>query len=66
MRAVLAPFSQPQLIPVSHSGGKDYLVLTEPLLERLEKQETHVQVIRVQKMDDGEHCDFFWCATLAA
>ncbi|BGO98691.1 Alpha/Beta hydrolase fold [Rhodotorula toruloides] len=43
-----------------HHGGKDYLVLTEPLLERLEKQETDVQVIRVQKMDDGEHCDFFW------
>ncbi|GAA6039115.1 hypothetical protein JCM8097_005333 [Rhodosporidiobolus ruineniae] len=43
-----------------HHGGKDYLVLTEPLLERLKTRETDVQVIRVQKMDDGEHCDFFW------
>ncbi|GAA5985313.1 hypothetical protein JCM11641_005390 [Rhodosporidiobolus odoratus] len=43
-----------------HHGGKDYLVLTEPLLERLKVQETDVEVIRVQKMDDGEHCDFFW------
>ncbi|GAA5922259.1 hypothetical protein JCM1841_001385 [Sporobolomyces salmonicolor] len=43
-----------------HHGGKDYLVLTEPLLERLKTHETDVDVIRVQKMDDGEHCDFFW------
>ncbi|GJN89599.1 hypothetical protein Rhopal_002586-T1 [Rhodotorula paludigena] len=43
-----------------HHGGKDYLVLTEPLLERLEQKEKDVQVIRVQKMDDGEHCDHFW------
>ncbi|GAA5850285.1 hypothetical protein JCM9279_006513 [Rhodotorula babjevae] len=43
-----------------HHGGKDYLVLTEPLLERLRTKETDVQLIRVQKMDDGEHCDFFW------
>ncbi|GAA5896838.1 hypothetical protein JCM6882_005047 [Rhodosporidiobolus microsporus] len=43
-----------------HHGGKDYLVLTDPLLERLKTHETDVQVIRVQKMDDGEHCDFFW------
>ncbi|GAA5865977.1 hypothetical protein JCM3774_005546 [Rhodotorula dairenensis] len=45
---------------VLHHGGKDYLVLAEPLLERLRVHETDVQVIRVQKMDDGEHCDFFW------
>ena len=45
---------------VLHHGGKDYLVLAEPLLERLRTHETDVQVIRVQKMDDGEHCDFFW------
>lgn len=45
---------------VLHHGGKDYLVLAEPLLERLKVHETDVQVIRVQKMDDGEHCDFFW------
>ncbi|KAI5475682.1 ab-hydrolase associated lipase [Pseudohyphozyma bogoriensis] len=43
-----------------HHGGKDYLVLTEPLLERLKTRETDVNVIRVKKMDEGEHCDFFW------
>ncbi|GAA6010034.1 hypothetical protein JCM11491_005838 [Sporobolomyces phaffii] len=43
-----------------HHGGKDYLVLTEPLLHRLKTKEHDVDVIRVQKMDDGEHCDFFW------
>ncbi|KPV72130.1 uncharacterized protein RHOBADRAFT_39581 [Rhodotorula graminis WP1] len=43
-----------------HHGGKDYLVLTEPLLKRLRERETDVQLIRVQKLDDGEHCDFFW------
>lgn len=42
------------------SGGRDYLVLTEPLLERLEKHEKDVRVIRVKKMEEGEHCDFFW------
>lgn len=43
-----------------HHGGKDYLVLTEPLLERLATVETDVNVIRVQKLDEGEHCDAFW------
>nr|CRX79276.1 hypothetical protein ls5931a1_00077 [Leucosporidium scottii] len=43
-----------------HHGGRDYLVLTEPLLERLEKHEKEVRVLRVQKLDEGEHCDFFW------
>lgn len=45
---------------LAHSGGKDYLVLTEPLLHRLKTKEVDVDLIRVQKMDDGEHCDFFW------
>lgn len=35
-------------------------MLTEPLLERLATRETDVQVIRVQKLEEGEHCDFFW------
>ncbi|ORY78857.1 Alpha/Beta hydrolase protein [Leucosporidium creatinivorum] len=43
-----------------HHGGRDYLVLTDPLLERLEKHEKDVRVLRVQKLDEGEHCDFFW------
>ncbi|KAM0746312.1 alpha/beta-hydrolase [Meredithblackwellia eburnea MCA 4105] len=43
-----------------HHGGRDYLVLTEPLIERLKTHETDVNVIRVKKMEEGEHCDFFW------
>ncbi|KAM0789005.1 hypothetical protein ACM66B_003073 [Microbotryomycetes sp. NB124-2] len=43
-----------------HHGGLDYLVLTEPLLERLKTHEKDVRVIRVQKLEEGEHCDFFW------
>ncbi|KAK4057824.1 hypothetical protein OIO90_001043 [Microbotryomycetes sp. JL221] len=43
-----------------HHGGLDYLVLTEPLLERLKTHEKDVKVIRVQKLEEGEHCDFFW------
>ena len=35
-------------------GGRDYLVLTEPLLERLEQKETDVKVIRVEKLDVSE------------
>ena len=35
-------------------------MLTEPLLERLKTHEKDVKLIRVQKMDEGEHCDFFW------
>ncbi|KAH8924431.1 alpha/beta-hydrolase [Atractiella rhizophila] len=41
-------------------GGMDYLVRTEPLLERLKNTELDVDLIRVDRMDDGEHCDFFW------
>ena len=47
-------------VDADNSGGKDYLVLTEPLLHRLKTKEVDVDLIRVQKMDDGEHCDFFW------
>lgn len=35
-------------------GGRDYLVLTEPLLERLEKKEKDVEVIKVTKLDLSE------------
>jgi lysosomal acid lipase/cholesteryl ester hydrolase len=38
-------------------GGRDFLVLTEPLLERLEQKEKDVKVIRVKKIDLSEHCD---------
>lgn len=43
-------------------GGKDYLVLTEPLLERLERKE-NVHPIRVEKLDELEVSDIAWLAT---
>ncbi|WVR04487.1 hypothetical protein IAU60_001491 [Kwoniella sp. DSM 27419] len=45
-----------------YHGGRDYLVLAEPLLERLEKKEKDVNVIKVTKLDKSEHCDFYWAA----
>lgn len=35
-------------------GGRDYLVLTEPLLERLERKEKDVEVIQVTKLEESE------------
>ena len=35
-------------------GGRDYLVLTEPLLDRLAEKEKEVKVIRVKKLDLSE------------
>jgi len=37
-------------------------VLTEPLLERIERAEPTVKLVRVQKLDPSEHCDFYWAA----
>jgi lysosomal acid lipase/cholesteryl ester hydrolase len=37
-----------------YHGGKDYLVLAEPLIERLEKKEKDVKVIKVTKLDKSE------------
>lgn len=49
--------------PVSiYYGGCDYLVLTEPLLERLQHREKDVRVVKVTKLDKAEHCDFYWAA----
>ncbi|KAH8115772.1 alpha/beta-hydrolase [Phellopilus nigrolimitatus] len=45
-----------------YHGGRDFLVSTEPLLERIEKQEKSVNLIRVQKLDECEHCDFYLAA----
>ncbi|CDZ98439.1 Triglyceride lipase-cholesterol esterase [Phaffia rhodozyma] len=45
-----------------YHGGRDLLVLTEPLLKRLEEKEPDVQVIRIKKIDLSEHCDFYWAA----
>lgn len=37
-------------------GGRDYLVATEPLLERLRECEKSVKLIRVQKLATSEVC----------
>ncbi|KAN0062337.1 hypothetical protein ACQY0O_005219 [Thecaphora frezii] len=44
------------------SGGMDFLVLTDPLMQRLEERETQVQVRRFQRREEAEHCDHFWAA----
>jgi lysosomal acid lipase/cholesteryl ester hydrolase len=35
-------------------GGRDYLVLTEPLLERIREKEKGVKVIRVERLGMSE------------
>ena len=39
-----------------YHGGRDYLVATEPLLERIEQNEKNVNLIRVQKLEASEVC----------
>ncbi|KAK4686553.1 lysosomal acid lipase/cholesteryl ester hydrolase, partial [Tremellales sp. Uapishka_1] len=39
-------------------GGRDFLVLTEPLLERLKVKEKDVNVIKVTKLDQSEVCEY--------
>jgi len=42
-------------------GGRDALIDTEALLARL-KTETDVKVIRTLRLDQAEHCDFYYAA----
>lgn len=35
-------------------GGRDFLVLVDPLLERIRKHEPYVDLIRVEKIDASE------------
>lgn len=44
------------------SGGMDFLVLTDPLIERIEQREKNVQLLRFKRQDEAEHCDHFWAA----
>ncbi|EST06775.1 AB-hydrolase lipase [Kalmanozyma brasiliensis GHG001] len=44
------------------SGGMDFLVLTDPLIERLEEREKDVKLLRFKRQDEAEHCDHFWAA----
>ncbi|EJD00800.1 alpha/beta-hydrolase [Fomitiporia mediterranea MF3/22] len=43
-------------------GGRDYLVATEPLLERIREREKGVKLVRVEKVPTYEHCDFYLAA----
>lgn len=45
-----------------YHGGRDFLVLAEPLIERMKHKEKDVNVIKVTKLDQSEHCDFYWAA----
>lgn len=45
-----------------YAGGMDFLVLAEPLVERLETTETDVRVLRFKRQEEAEHCDHFWAA----
>ncbi|SAM86299.1 related to YEH1-steryl ester hydrolase [Ustilago bromivora] len=44
------------------SGGMDFLVLADPLIERIEQREKHVKLLRFKRQDEAEHCDHFWAA----
>jgi lysosomal acid lipase/cholesteryl ester hydrolase len=35
-------------------GGRDFLVLTEPLLARIKENERHIQLLRVERFDHFE------------
>ena len=39
-----------------YHGGRDYLVLAEPLIERMKTKEKDVNVIKVTKLDLSEVC----------
>ena len=39
-------------------GGRDYLVATEPLLERIHEREECVKLLRVEKVPTYEVCNF--------
>jgi lysosomal acid lipase/cholesteryl ester hydrolase len=41
-----------------YHGGRDYLVLAEPLIERMKTKEKDVNVIKVTKLDLSEVCPF--------
>ncbi|KAL5508596.1 hypothetical protein ACEPAH_6215 [Sanghuangporus vaninii] len=61
-----------QFPPLSiYHGGRDFLVATEPFLERIRRCERTVKLVRVCEMVDSEHCDFYlaaeaveWCFSL--
>jgi len=40
-------------------GGRDFLILADPLLERIRECEPHVQLIRTEKIEASEVSAFF-------
>lgn len=44
-------------------GGRDRLVLTEPLLRHIEEHEPFVHVKRIKIQPEAEHCDHYWAAS---
>lgn len=46
-----------------YHGGCDFLVATEPLLSRIDTQEPHVRVIRVEKLEKSE-VNYLLCSNL--
>ena len=55
-------FDKPFLPLLIYHSEQDYLVLVDPLLERLQEQEKAVKVIRMKQIELSKHCDFYWVA----
>jgi hypothetical protein len=47
-----------------YHGGRDYLVLAEPLIERMKTKEKDVNVIKVTKLDLSEVCPSSFCSSI--
>lgn len=45
-----------------YGGGRDRLVLTQPLVEHIRKHEPNVRLLRVKIQPEAEHCDHYWAA----
>jgi len=51
----------PEFPPLAiYYGGRDYLVDTTTLLERLKTREPSVKVVRTRCLELAEHCDFYY------
>lgn len=44
------------------SGGMDFLVLTQPVIDRIKSHEPHIRLVRWKRQPEAEHCDHFWAA----
>jgi len=63
MDTLMPAWFDKQFLPLLiYHDEQDYLVLVDPLLERLQEQEKAVKVIRTKRIELSEHCDFYWAA----